>query len=467
MSLRIPRLTYAYIPEDIVVHLGEPDEEAENVTVPFIDYVKNVASSELYPTWPEDALRANIHAIVSVALNREFTFWYRSRGYDFDITNSTKHDQAFVHKRGIYDNISKLVDETFDEYIAREGRVEPLYAQFCDGRVSQCDGMYQWGSVDLAEKGYTPIEILQYYYGNDISIVTDAPKEEFTRDYGGIPFGLGYSGIDVIIIQYALRRISDNFPSIPKINVISGYYDELTESAVRQFQNVFNLPPTGIIDKGTWYKIESIYFAVTKLAELSSEGIIFEEVSEEFSGFLTEGETRPRVYLLQYFLNIMSSFFDTVPSVELSGYFGPETKNSVMEFQKTMILPVTGIVDPNTWDILYKYIISIFTTIPNSELLFPLFKSIPYPFIVYERGMGTEQPGVFVIQQMLSYISARIPGIPLIPQDKVDGIFGPLTEESVIAFQEIYGLEPNGIVDEVTWNKMAEVYTDLRRQEEF
>ena len=138
-----------------------------------------------------------------------------------------------------------------------------------------------------------------------------------------------------------------------------------------------------------------------------------------------------------------------------------------MELQKTMILPVTCIVDPNTWDILYKYIISIFTTIPNSELLFPLFKSIPYPLIVYERGMGTEQPGVFVIQQMLSYISARIPGIPLIPQDKVDGIFGPLTEESVIAFQEIYGLEPNGIVDEVTWNKMAEVYTDLRRQEEF
>ncbi|MFA9424049.1 MAG: peptidoglycan-binding protein [Sedimentibacter sp.] len=466
MSARIPRLTYAYIPETMVVHLGEPNEVAENVTLPFIDYIKNVASNELYPTWPENALRANIHAIVSFALNRQFTYWYGLRGYNFDITNSTQYDLAFVYKGATYDNISNIVDEIFNEYIIREGHIEPYFAQFCDGRVSQCDGMYQWGSVSLADEGYSPLEILQYYYGNDISIVSGAPQETFIANYKGYPFGLGYSGLDVMIMQFALRRIAKNFPSIPVITNIDGYYDEITEAAVLQFQNIFNLPPTGIVDKGTWYKIRNVFFAVTKTSELISEGILVEDILKEFSGVMFEGETRTRVYLLQYFLNIMASFFDTIPSVEINGYFGPETKNSVLEFQKTMKLPITGIVDQTTWNLLYKYILSIFTNIPNSVVLFPLFRSIPYPNIVYVIGMGIEEPGVFVIQQMLSYLSATMTDLPLISQDKVDGIFGPLTKEAVIAFQKKYGLEANGIVDEVTWNKMAEEYTRLRLQDE-
>ena len=156
MSIEIPGLTQVVIPAAITVHLGAPDEPAENVTVSFLDYIKNVASSEIYPTWPEEALRANIYAITSTALNRIFTEWYRSRGYNFDITNDTRFDQAYVHNRGIFDSVSRLVDEMFDSYIVRQGQLEPLYAQFCDGRVSWCPGLLQWGTVELAGQGYTP-----------------------------------------------------------------------------------------------------------------------------------------------------------------------------------------------------------------------------------------------------------------------------------------------------------------------
>jgi len=185
------------VPDTITVHLGRPDEVAENVTVPFLEYIKNVGSSELYPTWPENAIRANLLAISSIALNRINTQWYRARGYDFDITNSTQYDQAFVFNRGIFDTIGNIANETFNQYIVREGQLYPLYATFCDGRISQCDGLLQWGTVDLANAGYTPIEILRYYYGEDIEVVTDDESEEFFEAvYPGEPMDLGDSSFD-------------------------------------------------------------------------------------------------------------------------------------------------------------------------------------------------------------------------------------------------------------------------------
>ncbi len=462
MSIGIPRITYAYIPQTITVHLGKPDEEAENVTVNFIDYIKNVASSELYPTWPENALRANIYAIVSIAVNRIFTYWYRSKGYDFDITNSPQYDQAFINNRGVYNNISQIVDEIFDKYIKRDGHIEPLFAQFCDGRISKCNGMYQWGSVELADKGYTPLEILKYYYGNDISIVENAPSEEFKPIYKYNPFGIGYSGLEVLVLQFRLNRISANFPSIPKIYNINGFYDEQTAAAVKQFQKIFNLPVTGTMDKGTWLKILNVFSAVTKFSELSSSGLLVEDVSRQFSGVMTEGETRPRVQLLQYFLNVMSTFYNTIPYVEMSGYYGPETRKSIMEFQRTMKLPVTGIVDQNTWNVLYDSVLGVITTIPPTATVLPLIR---YPDIIYKRGMGTEQPGVFFIQEMLAYISSKIPSITYVPYNLIDGVFGPITESAVFTFQQYFGLEPNGIVDEATWNKMLEVYSNMKYSE--
>lgn len=281
------------IPNQITVHLGLPEDTAENITVPFIDYIKNVASSELYPSWPENALKANIHAIVSIALNRHFTGWYKVRGYNFDITNSTQLDQAFIPNRGTFENINNLVDEIFNQYITVEGRLEPFYAQFCDGRITKCEGLHQWGTVDLANSGYTPLEILQYYYGENI-IINNAPVGEPLYWFQE-PLQLGDSNLDVLRKELQLDRISVNFPAIPKISPIDGRFDETTEAAVREFQKIFQLPVTGIIDQATFNEIFSIYTSVTKLAETTSEGILLSQFEEILSGTLLEGDIRPRV----------------------------------------------------------------------------------------------------------------------------------------------------------------------------
>ena len=228
-----------YIPETITVHLGAPAADAPNVTVSFPDYIKNVASSEVYPTWPEDALRANIYAQISFALNRYYTEWYRSQGYDFDITNSTRYDQAYVQGCNIFDNISAIVDEIFNSYIVRDGSVEPYFTQYCNGTTVTCEGLSQWGTVPLAEQGLSPLEILQNYYGNDIRIVADAPVRSTGQSYPGQPLRLGMAGNVVRYKQVQLNRISRNYPAIPKINPVDGIFGTQTENAVRAFQRIF------------------------------------------------------------------------------------------------------------------------------------------------------------------------------------------------------------------------------------
>ena len=260
-----------YIPERITVHLGTPNSDAENVTVSFPDYVKNVASSEIYPTWDEDALRANIYAIVSFALNRVYTEFYRSRGYNYDITNSTAYDQYFVNGRSFFTNISRLVDELFNDYLRRPGFVEPLAAKFCNGTTAICEGLSQWGSENLAQQGYTYDQILKSYYGN-VEIVNNAPVEGITPSYPGRPLRRGTTGPSVVTIQTALNRISQSYPAIPKIPAVDGIFGSRTEAAVRKFQEVFNLAPDGIVGPSTWYALVRIFVAVTRLAELRSEG---------------------------------------------------------------------------------------------------------------------------------------------------------------------------------------------------
>ena len=435
----------------ITVHLGAPDEEALNVTIPYLDYIKNVASSELYPTWPEEALRANIYAITSFAMNRIFTEWYRSRGYNFDITNTTQHDQAYVHERGIFDTISNIANEIFNQYITREGHIEPLFAAFCDGRISQCDGMYQWGSVELANQGYTAEEILKYYYGDDITLVESTTAVDITGTYPGQPLYLGDSGIDVFRMQHSISRINDSFPFIPIVQ-ITGFFDVDTENAVRAFQEVFDLPVTGIVDRDTWYRIRFIYIAVTNIGELVSGGLTYQELQELYANIVLQGSTLPIVAYIKFFINIVSQKYDTIEPVELNTFYGPATAEAVREFQNIMGINPTGIIDQQTLNLLFREVYSILSETPEEELRLPL---LPFLGIDLSEGLGLEYPRVLLLEIMLNTISAMHPEIrPII----VDGVFGPDTTAAVIAFQILYGLPVTGVVDLETWSRLSEVY---------
>ena len=261
-----------YVPEQITVHLGPPNADAANVTLPFTDYVKNVASSEIYPTWDESALRANILAIVSFALNRVYTEYYRSRGYSFDITNSTAYDQAFVNGRNTFENIDAIVDDLFNSYIRRQSFVEPLAAKFCNGTTVTCEGLSQWGSQNLAVQGYNSVQILRTYYGENIEIVANAPIQGLVQSYPGTPIRRGSTGPNVLVIQTSLNRISQNYPAIPKISPVDGIFGSQTENSVRRFQQIFGLTPDGIVGRATWYALVRLYVGVNALSELRSQG---------------------------------------------------------------------------------------------------------------------------------------------------------------------------------------------------
>ena len=358
------------IPETITVHLGLPNTAAENVTVSFPDYVKNVASSEIYPTWDESALRANILAIMSYALNRVYTEFYRSRGYDFDITNTTARDQAFVNGRSYFENISRLVDEMIGSYIRRTGTVEPLAAKFCNGTTSTCDGLSQWGSEALAQEGLDSVEILRFYYGDDIEIVTNAPMAGITESYPGTPLRVGSRGPDVTVVQTSLNRIGQNYPAIPKVSPVDGIFGPQTEAAVKAFQQIFSLDPDGIVGRASWYQIVRVYVAVLKLAELQSEGQRFFFI-QEYPEFLSLGDTGVLVEQLQYMLSVLSSFLPQVPDPGMSGIFDNATLNAVRGFERYAGLPVTGSVGEATWDAIFEQFNSVDITVFENGALFP------------------------------------------------------------------------------------------------
>ena len=359
-----------YIPQRITVHLGSPGSDAANVTVSFADYVKNVASSEIYPTWDESALRANILAIVSFALNRVYTEFYRSRGYDFDITNSTAYDQFFVDGRSYFDNVAQLVDELFNDYLRRPGFVEPLAAKFCNGTTVTCEGLSQWGSQNLAQQGYNSTQILRSYYG-DVEIVNNAPIQGITSSYPGTPLRRGTSGPSVVTIQVELNRISQNYPAIPKIPTVDGIFGSRTEAAVRKFQEVFNLTPDGIVGPATWYALVRIYTAVTSLSELRSQGQKYYANSWANTNPLRQGERGIRVEHLQYMLSVLSAYIPEIPPVTIDGVFGNATRNAVIGAQRRFGLPQTGVADAATWDEIYDQFSGIETTTLRDVTSFP------------------------------------------------------------------------------------------------
>ena len=359
-----------FVPEFITVHLGSPSSNAPNVTVSFSDYVKNVASSEIYPTWDESALRANILAIVSFALNRVYTEFYRSRGYDFEITNNTAYDQAFVSGRSYFDNISRLVDELFNDYLRRPGFVEPLAAKFCNGTTVTCQGLSQWGSQNLARQGYSYDQILRSYYGN-VEIVPNAPIRGISSSYPGSPLRVGSTGPSVVVLQVSLNRISQNYPAIPKIPVVDGIFGSQTETAVRAYQRIFNLTPDGIVGPSAWYSIVQLYTAVTKLSELRSQGQQFYAINWSPPTTLQTGSTGDKVRQLQYMLSVLSSYIQSIPPVTVDGVYGQATRAAVLAFQRRYQLPETGTVGQATWDTLYDQYSGIENTSFRSAERFP------------------------------------------------------------------------------------------------
>ena len=441
-----------FIPETITVHLGTPDSDAPNVTVDFASYIKNVASSEIYPTWDESALRANIYAITSFALNRIYTEWYRSRGYDFDITATTQFDQKFINGREYFQNISYLVDELYNDYIVRRGTVEPLFAAFCNGTTVTCEGLSQWGTVTLAKEGFTPYEILQYYYGDDIDIVKNAPVRSAMPSYPGIELKAGSAGNDVRSLQIYLNRISGNYPAIPKIPAADGIFDAATEAAVRKFQEVFGMEETGVVDSAVWYRIAYIYTSVKRIAELNSEGVRYDEIENRFTEDLHIGMQSIEVSMLQYYLAVIGAYYAAVEPVEITGYFGEKTERSVKSFQRVFGLPQTGEVDRATRNDLYRAYQGIVESVPPQYTAVAL-----YPGTVLREGVSSE--AVKIIQEYLTLISRTYSNIPPVNNT---GYFGPVTRQSVTAFQRQFGIDPTGIVGAVTWDRIAGVYSDLK-----
>ena len=446
--------TTPIIPETIVVHLGAPDSDAENITVSFTDYIKNVASSEIYPTWPEQALRANILAQISVALNRVYTQFYRSRGYDFDITSSPAYDQTFVYQRDIFANVSKIVDEMFDSYIRKSGNIEPLYAEFCDGEEVSCNGLEQWGSVALAEDGLNYTEILKRYYGNDIDIVTNVPVGNIPPTYPTVTLSEGDTGSDVELLQRRLNRISANFPGIPKITPADGFFGKSTTDAVKKFQEVFGLTPDGLVGRATWTEVQAAYNAVKRLYAVDSEGLKLEDLDTRYSTELGMGDRGDGVLSVQYFLNYISLFIPSVLATDYDGAYGPSTAAAVRSFQKTYNLPETGIVNRETWDRIesvYYDIVSELDTNSNRIRIYP------YPGRVI--SLGSEGDDVRILQQYLNFIANTYTAIPKL---NVDGIFGASTAAAVSEFKRIFNVPGNlERVNAPTWNSISSVYDDL------
>ena len=442
-------IRYPIVPNSITVHLGKPDEAVRDVTVSFTDYISNVASNELYPTWPNEALKANIYAIISFTLNRIYNEWYRSKGYNFDITSSSIYDQSFKYGSSTYENINNIVEDIFNNYVVKNGQVQPYFTRYCDGRKTTCNGLSQWGSVSLANQGKKHLEILRYYYGNDISIKYDAVVGDVEQGYPGYEIGLGNAGNPVIAIQRDLKRIRANYPAIPTIQDNYGIYNEETENAVKKFQEIFNLPITGIVDKATWYKIKYVYTSVKKLADLYSEGISEREANFLYQDKLEYGDTGIEVEYVHYYLDAIAFLDPDIPRLPTNSIYNNNTISMVKAFQSKYNLPVTGIFTYTDWNVLknvYKKLLNTYNG-NYSEYINEL-----YPDYFLTRGSRGDD--VLRFQKFLYKICEYDHSIPGV---RVNGIFDDLTEKSVLKLQKDYGFDLNGIVGPLLWRKVVEL----------
>lgn len=441
------------IPETITVHLGIPEDPAENITVPFIDYIKNVAANEIYPTWPENALRANIHAIVSNALNRTNSRYYRILGYDFDITNSPEIDQVYTPGNATYESINNIVDEIITSYISLQGDTEPLFTENCNGTTANCEGISLWGTVSLANQGLTPLEILRAYDGDNIVLNTDTPFMPIEGLVPYRPMRVGDSGDDIRNIQIRLNRISNNYTSIPKIFPATGDYTYDMRNSVMEFQRIFDLEETGEINPGTWMKILSVYDSVRRLNELSYEESLILNSDEQFPEVIELGETSNFVRILQYYLAVVAQNVGLIPDVTIDGVFDRNTQNSIRAFQRVYGLPETGTFDETTRNELYNVYLGIVSTLPDHYAGVPVAM---YPGYILSYGMHGND--IRMLNEYLSKLSTVYNGIPYV---EIDNEFDFSTRNGVIAAQRLFGLNVNGFVNEYTWDEIARAYGDI------
>ena len=445
----IMAIRYPIVPSMITIHLGKPTDSARNITVSFIDYISNVASSELYPTWPISALTANIYAIISFAMNRIYNEWYRSKGYNFDITSSSIYDQAFVENRSTYENINNIVEDIFNNYVVKENQIQPYFTRYCDGRKTQCDGLSQWGSVSLANQGKSALDILKKYYGADISIFYNAPVGNVEEGYPGYEVGFGSAGNPVLAIQRDLKRIRQNYPAIPAISTNLGIYDESTVLAVKKFQEIFSLPVTGIVDKATWYKIKYIYISVKKLSDLYSEGLTEREATFLYEDELNYGDTGIEVEHIHYFLDAIAFLDPDIPRLQTNSIYNDNSITMVKAFQEKYKLPVTGIFTYQDWKVLkdvYKNILKTF----NPD--FQKYIDDLYPDYFLLRGSTGDD-----VRRFQKFLLAICRFDHSIPGVKVNGVFDEITERSVLKLQKDYGFDENGVVGPLLWRKVVEL----------
>ena len=446
----VPRvLNQVIIPKNITVHLGKPAASARNVTVSFRDYIANVASSEVYPTWPEQALRANIHCQISLALNRIYTEWYPSKGYTFNITNSTSYDQYYVHGRTVFDVMVKITDDIFNTYLRKSGTVNPYYSEYCDGKSVTCPGLKQWGTVTLANQGRSALQILRYYYGSDIEIVRTNNIQSIPQSYPGFPVRQGDSGTAVFTLQRQLNRITKDYPFLGLLTV-DGVFGSKMTATVKAFQKQFNLTADGVVGRQTWYKISYIYVSVKDLAELTSEG-------ETSSGTLSNGtwngvalrtgSTGSSVEQVQFWLNTLAQYDSSIPSITVDGVYGTATANAVRAFQRKYGLTVDGVVGQTTWNEIYDEFLSIQSDngTPNA-----------YPGTALREGSTGQN--VRLVQFWLKIARTVYTSLADVT---VDGKFGSATAAAVRRFQSYFGLTSDGVVGRTTWNKLYEVYNDI------
>ena len=442
-------IRYPIVPNNITVHLGKPDEAVRNITVPFIDYISNVASSEIYPTWPTSALEANIYAIISFAMNRIYNEWYRSKGYNFDITSSSIYDQAYIENRSTYENINNIVENIFNNYVVKGNQIQPYFTRYCDGRKTTCEGLSQWGSVTLANQGKSALDILKYYYGNDISIKYNAMVGDNIEGFPGYNIGLGNAGNPVIAIQRDLKRIRQNYPAIPNILDNYGIYNEETVNAVKKFQEIFSLPVTGIVDKATWYKIKYVYTSVKKLSDLYSEGLSENEATFLYEDEINYGDTGIEVEYIHYFLDAIAFLDRDIPRLKTNSIYNDNSVTMVKAFQQKYNLPVTGVFTYSDWKVLKEVYQSILKTY-NSDYKNYIDELYPDYFLT----KGSSGDDVVRLQKFLLRIcqaSHSIPGV------RVNGVFDDLTESSILKLQRDYKFDENGIVGPLLWRKIVEL----------